>query len=210
MDIYDFCGRLDIWNISMGWDEDSESFPFGGEFVLWWAEVNSFGYHWFCKPFWLVIWGEVILLDSTWWCYILMQLLPWKLFWISLRAGEMFGWTRRFPPFCVFWDWVFWYSPPDDEETQLSHLMTRDRFSIRWSVESAGVWRGGDIQNTVLGIFPGFLGDLNVLVSRFETIYEDRFYLKLWNPKLTSKVWESSFRNEAVCQSCGFKVFTRC
>ena len=62
MDIYDFCGLSGYLEHQHRLIWGSGSFPFGGEFVLWWAEVNSFGYHWFCKPFWLVIWDEVILL----------------------------------------------------------------------------------------------------------------------------------------------------
>ena len=38
---------------------------------------------------------------------------------------------------------------------------------------------GGEITKTRFGYFSRLLGDLDVLVSRLETIYEDRFYLKL-------------------------------
>ena len=39
-------------------------------------------------------------------------------------------------------------------------------------------------------LFPISWVDRMFLVSRLDTIYEDRFYLKLCNTKLTSEVWE--------------------
>ena len=152
MDIYDFCGCLDIWNISMGWYEDSGSFPFGGEFVLWWAEVNSFGYHWFCKPFWLVIWDEVILLG-----FHLMVLHSDVAFAVEVVLDITKGWrnvwlNRRFPPFCVFWDWVFWYSPPDDEETSWvtwwPEIGSRSDGQLKVLVSD-----GGEISKTLFWVF---------------------------------------------------------
>ena len=126
--------------------------------------------------------------------------------WIAIRWEKcLLGFPRN--PLFVFWDSCLF--------SLLRMMINQQSHEILSSVlEQKDHWEklmsdGGEITKTRFGYFSRLLVCFRVLVSRLETIYEDRFYLKLWNPKLTYKVWESSFRNEAVCQSCGFKVFTR-
>ena len=153
MDIYDFCGRLDIWNISMGWYEDSGSFPFGGEFVLWRAEVNSFGYHWFLQT--------VLTSDMRWSNFTWIPLYG-AAFWCSFCRGCCFRCheglekclvkPEGFPPVCVFWDWVFWYSPPSDEETSWvtwwPEIGSRSDGQLKVLVSD-----GGEISKTLFWVF---------------------------------------------------------
>ena len=98
-----------------------------------------------CKPFWLVIWGEVILLG-----FHLMVLHFDVAFAVDVVLDVTKGWRNvwlnpKVSPFLCLLGLSVLILSPGWWRNQLSHLMTRDRFSIRWSVESAGVWRGGDI-----------------------------------------------------------------
>ena len=72
-------------------------------------------------------------------------------------------------PLCVFLGFVFVFSPPDDEKI---------------SRESRGLELGSRAERPMrklisdgISLVSWFV--LDVLVSRLETIYEDRFYLKL-------------------------------
>ena len=107
------------------------------------SEVNSFGYHWFCKPFWLVIWDEVILLG-----FHLMVLHSDVAFAVEVVLDFTKGWRNvwlnpKVSPFLCLLGLSVLILSPGWWRNQLSHLMTRDRFSIRWSVESARCLTGG-------------------------------------------------------------------
>ena len=68
-------------------------------------------------------------------------------------------------PLCVFLGFVFVFSPPDDEKI---------------SRESRGLELGSRAERPMrklISLVSWFV--LDVLVSRLETIYDDRFYLKL-------------------------------
>ena len=75
-------------------------------------------------------------------------------------------------PLCVFLGFVFVFSPPDDEkisrESRGLELGSRAERPMRKLISD-----GGEITKTCSWFV------LGVLVSRLETIYEDRFYLKL-------------------------------
>ena len=74
-------------------------------------------------------------------------------------------------PLCVFLGFVFVFSPPDDEkisrESRGLELGSRAERPMRKLISDGGV----------ISLVSWFV--LDVLVSRLETIYEDRFYLKL-------------------------------
>ena len=80
-------------------------------------------------------------------------------------------------PLCVFLGFVFVFSPPDDEKISIESrglgLGSRAERPMRKLISD-----GGEITKTRFGYFSS-LGLFWFLVSRFETIYEDRFYLKL-------------------------------
>ena len=81
-------------------------------------------------------------------------------------------------PLCVFLGFVFVFSPPDDEkinrESRGLELGSRAERSMRKLISD-----GGEITKTRFGYFSRLLVCFRFLVSRLETIYEDRFYLKL-------------------------------
>ena len=94
--------------------------------------------------------------------------------WIAIRWEKCLSDFPETPSLCLFGIRVCFLSSgwwKDQQRVKRSWA----RFSSRKANEKADIWRG----------FLSSLGLFWFLVSRLETIYEDRFYLKLWNPKLT-------------------------
>ena len=103
--------------------------------------------------------------------------------WIAIRWEKCLWDFPETPSLCLFGIRVCFLSSgwwKDQQRVKRSWA----RFSSRKANEKADIWRGRDNQNT-FWLFLSSLGLFWFLVSRLETIYEDRFYLKLWNPKLT-------------------------